>query len=109
MSLLTLIQGAASLCKVTVPTVVTTSTDKNVILLLALANEAGPQLMKRYEWQELTNFSGTIATGGTLAVGTVAARPHRPRESPPPPRRTPARSGSPRPDARRQAPRDPPR
>lgn len=71
MSLLTLIQTTAQLCKLTVPTVVETSTDTNILLLLALANESGKALAKRYDWQELTYFTNTILAGGSIDIGSI--------------------------------------
>ncbi len=71
MSLLTLMQDVTSAIGLPVPTVVTTSSDANVVTLLALANTAGTALMKRYEWQELTSFSGTIQATGSIDIGSI--------------------------------------
>lgn len=54
----------------TAPNAVVTSTDAQVLQLLALANSCGRQLMKRYEWQELTNYASFV-TGGSIDVGTI--------------------------------------
>lgn len=72
MSLLTLMQNVSNQLSLPEPTVVTTSTDQNIVTLLALANTAGKALMKRYEWQELMSFSGTITSTGSIDIGSIA-------------------------------------
>ena len=71
MSLLTLIQDTANSVGITAPTVVTTSTDTNIINLLALAQTSGKAMAKDYDWQELTSYSGTIAATGTVLIGGI--------------------------------------
>lgn len=56
----------------TQPNAVITSTDANVLQLLALADSTGRELMKRYQWQELTNFA-SFTTAGSIDVGTVTS------------------------------------
>ncbi len=73
MSLLTLIQNTASSVGITAPSVVITSTDANVVTLLALANTSGKDLAKAYAWQEMTQYSGTILATGTLLIGTITS------------------------------------
>lgn len=53
MALLDIIQTAARLLSIPVPTVVAGSTDIQTQLLLALANEEGHELARRQEWQAL--------------------------------------------------------
>lgn len=72
MSLLTLMQDTASSMGITPPSQVVSSTDNNIVTLLALANTSGAALMKRYEWQELMTFSGTILTAGSIDIGDIA-------------------------------------
>lgn len=64
MSLLTCIQRAASRVRLSVPTAVATSTDPQVLQLLACANEDGQELAQRHRWQALTRE----ATHTTLAA-----------------------------------------
>ena len=54
MSLLTIIRDVAGRLSLPQPTAVVTSTDKQVIQLLALANEEGRSLASRTRWQALT-------------------------------------------------------
>lgn len=71
MSLLTLIQNTANSVGLTAPSVVVTSTDANVVTLLALANSSGKEMAKAYEWQEMMQDSGTIVSSGTILQGTL--------------------------------------
>lgn len=71
MSLLTLMQDTVNSIGLPSPTVVMTSADQNIVTLLALANTSGRALMKRYEWQELMTFSGTIMTAGSIDIGSI--------------------------------------
>lgn len=74
MSLLTLIQDVFMEVGIaqTKPNAVITSTDGNVLQLLALANTTGEALMKRYQWQELT-VETTFTATGTIAQGSISA------------------------------------
>jgi hypothetical protein len=72
MSLLTLIQTTCDSIGLTRPSVVITSADQNVRTLLALANTSGEELMKRYEWQELTK-EVTFTSTGTISQGSLAS------------------------------------
>lgn len=70
MSLLTLIQSVAPRLSLPTPSAVVSSSDENLAILLALANEEGQELAERYRWQRLveeTTFS-TVATPGDLVV-----------------------------------------
>jgi hypothetical protein len=74
MSLLTIVQSAAPRIGVATPTAVATSTDLQVIQLLALLNEEGAELGARWEWQSLlseTTFT-TLATESQGAISTIA-------------------------------------
>lgn len=72
MSLLTLVQDVFMEVGIaqTRPNAVITSTDANVLQLLALANTTGEALMKRYAWQELM-VNSTFTATGTIAQGSV--------------------------------------
>lgn len=74
MSLLTLIQTVYQEVGIgqTQPNAVITSTDANVLQLLALANTTGESLMKRYQWQELITYA-SFTTSGALNVGTITS------------------------------------
>lgn len=64
MSLLTLIQSACPRIGLTAPNAVMSSTDENIIRLVALANEEGDELASRCAWQTLIRE----ATHTTLAA-----------------------------------------
>jgi len=74
MALLDLIQDVFNEVGIsqTQPNAVVTSTDAQVLQLLAIANSTGRQLMKRYEWQELTKYASFV-TGGSVDVGTITS------------------------------------
>jgi hypothetical protein len=71
MSLLTLIQGAAVRCGLAQPTAVIGSSDPNVPLLQALAQDVGDELARRHDWQVL-KIDYTVPT---LAAETQTALP----------------------------------
>lgn len=73
MSLLSLIQDTANAVGITAPSVVTTSTDGNIVTLLALANESGREMAKAYDWQELRAYSGSIVANGSIDQGTITS------------------------------------
>lgn len=62
MTLLTIIQDAANLLSIPSPTSVVDSTDVQVLQLLALANEEGRELARKYDWQELTRQQTFLTT-----------------------------------------------
>lgn len=72
MSLLTLIQDVCNAIGIDPPTAVISATDKNITSLLAMANTSGEELMKRYEWQELTK-QATFTTTGTIPQGYLSS------------------------------------
>ena len=76
MSLLSIVQTSYSRLGLgnSPPTQAVSSSDTNVLQLVALANEEGQELASRYAWQELTkesNFNSAGATGGILTFGTL--------------------------------------
>ena len=75
MSLLTLItQVCSRIGSVAAPSSVSSSSDPQIIQLMALANEEGQDLCRRYPWQRLQNESHftTVATESQGAIGTLA-------------------------------------
>lgn len=81
MSLLTIIQGACKRIGIAAPTTVASSTDLQIIQLMALANEEGEELSTgtsvglSYDWQALqaeATFT-TVATESQGAMTTIAS------------------------------------
>lgn len=75
MSLLTIIQNAATDLNLTSPSVVANSTDTQVQQLFNLANRDGKDLLRRFDWQALTveaSFT-TVATQQQTTLSTVAS------------------------------------
>lgn len=71
MSLLTLIQNTAGRVGITRPTSAYSSTDQQVIQLVALAQQEGKELAKRHSWQKLTSektFTSIAAETQTSAI-----------------------------------------
>lgn len=74
MSLLTIIQDLAAEFSLSSPSTVIGNTNKEIIQLLALANEEGKNLSNRYSWQVLTSESThtSVATESQGAMTTIA-------------------------------------
>lgn len=73
MSLLTIIQSVCNTTPgLTSPTAVVSSTDPNIVQLLALANEEGRILANRHQWQALQKES-TFTTLAAEIQGTIAS------------------------------------
>jgi hypothetical protein len=72
MSLLTIIQDAATELKLVKPATVIGSTDPNAPQLLALANKEGKELARRFDWQALTK-EATFATVASETQTTLSA------------------------------------
>lgn len=74
MSLLSIVQSATARLGIAIPSAVYTSTDPQVKQLLALCNEEGKELSKRFEWQVLINEAtfSTVATESQGNVNTIA-------------------------------------
>ncbi len=70
MSLLTLIQGVSGLLSLPAPGGVATSTDRQVVQLMAIANEEGRLLARRHAWQALTEEASFITVGGNVQTAT---------------------------------------
>ena len=71
MSLLTVVQSVTRLLSLPVPTVVATSTDKQVQQLFELANEEGADLASSFDWQALTmedHFTSVAADAQPAAI-----------------------------------------
>lgn len=74
MSLLTMTQQVCRRIGIPVPSSVSSSSDPQIIQLMALANEEGQDLSARYPWQALQNESTftTVATESQGAITTLA-------------------------------------
>lgn len=72
MSLLTIIQDAATELKLVRPTTVIGSTDPNAPQLLALANKDGKELARRFDWQAL-NKEATFTTVASETQTTLSS------------------------------------
>lgn len=73
MSFLTIIQNACRELGLTAPSAAYTSSDAQVVQLVALAQREGDELMKDFPWQVLTKektFDGTAAAAQTSAIPT---------------------------------------
>lgn len=75
MSMLTLIQSFCKRTNISVPSTVLGSTDTQVLQILALLEEEGDDLAKRYDWEVLTNEAThtTVATESQGAITTIAS------------------------------------
>lgn len=77
MSLLTIVQNACNRIGIASPTAVVSSTDAQILQLLALANEEGEELSTgasaglSYDWQALQT-EGTFTTTATESQGAIA-------------------------------------
>jgi hypothetical protein len=71
-SLLSIIQGAATELNLNSPTAVISSTDTQVLQLLSLVKSDGLDLLRRYDWQILTK-EATFSTVATQVQTTLAA------------------------------------
>lgn len=74
MSCLSVVQQAFRRVGLTAPSAVVTSTDPQVLQMLALANEEGKELAKRGRWQNLTQEATftTLAAESQGAITTIA-------------------------------------
>jgi hypothetical protein len=70
LSLLSLIQGVTGLLSLPSPNAVATSTDRQVIQLMAIANEEGRLLARRHAWQALTEEASFVTVGGNVQTAT---------------------------------------
>jgi hypothetical protein len=73
LSLLTIVQDAASRLGIDLPASVVANTNENVVSMLRLANQEGKALARRYPWRALTiekTFTTTAAAVQTGAVPT---------------------------------------
>jgi hypothetical protein len=73
MTLLATINRAQDKLSLPRSTVVVSSTDQNVRTLLAVANEEGKDLMKRYPWQALTKEHTFTATAAAVQTDGIPA------------------------------------
>ena len=74
MSLLTIVQTACKRVGVTAPVNAYSSTDDNIVRIIALANEEGEELANEYSWQVLTNEAThtTVAAESQGSILTIA-------------------------------------
>ena len=72
MSLLTQLTQVCSRIGITAPTSMSSSSDPQILQLIALANEEGQELAALYPWQAIT-IEKTFLTVATEIQGTVAA------------------------------------
>lgn len=79
MSLLTMTQQVCRRIGITAPASVSSSSDPQIIQLMALANEEGQDLSARYPWQALQNESTfvSLATESQGAITTLAGASFR--------------------------------
>lgn len=79
MSLLTMTQQVCRRIGITAPVSVSSSSDPQIIQLMAIANEEGQDLSARYPWQSLQNESTfvTVATETQGVITTLAATSFR--------------------------------
>lgn len=70
MSLITLVQTACKRVGLPSPNAVYSSTDENVVRMLALSNEGGEEIAQRYPWQRLVNES-TFTSAATESQGAI--------------------------------------
>ncbi len=70
MSLLTILQDTANTVGIDAPSTVIGNTDSNTVRLLALSNQGGKALARRFPWQELVQ-EWTFTTVATESQGTV--------------------------------------
>jgi hypothetical protein len=72
-SLLTVVQAVTGLLALPTPAAVAGSTDRQVIQLMAIANEEGKLLAKRKAWQILTEEQGFASTAGPDQIAAIPA------------------------------------
>lgn len=73
MSLLSIIQGVCGRLSLAQPPAVVGSTDSQVLQLLALAQEEGKALARRYPWQALTEEQTFVTTATAVQATAVPA------------------------------------
>lgn len=71
MTLLSIVQGAALRCNLKVPAQAFSSTDENVLQIIAFAEDSGRELVERGDWNEL-KVKATVTGDG---VSTIFALP----------------------------------
>lgn len=71
MSFLTVIQNAAKRLGVNSPSAAYTSTDPQIIQLVAFAQQEGVELMEGYDWQALTTETTFVATATAAQSGAI--------------------------------------
>jgi len=70
LSLLSVIQSATGLLSLPTPQAVATSTDRQVIQLMAIANEEGRSLARRHAWQALTEEASFVTVNANVQTAT---------------------------------------
>jgi hypothetical protein len=69
-SLLSVIQAVTGLLSLPTPAAVATSTDRQVIQLMAIANEEGMSLARRHAWQALTEEASFVTVNANVQTAT---------------------------------------
>ena len=72
MSLLSIVKDAALRCNLKVPGQAYSSTDENILQLVAFAQDTGRELVERGEWNNL-KILGRITGDGTTTLFTLPA------------------------------------
>jgi hypothetical protein len=70
LSLLSLIQTVTALLSLPTPTAVAASSDRQVIQLMAIANEEGASLARRHAWQALTEEASFVTVAANVQTAT---------------------------------------
>lgn len=73
MTLLTTVQDATKRLGLTSPASAYTSTDSQIIQLVALAQQEGKELMRRHPWQVLTKEKTFTSTAAAAQTGAIAS------------------------------------
>jgi hypothetical protein len=74
-SLLSVIQTVTGLLSLPTPTAVASSSDRQVIQLMAIANEEGRSLARRHAWQALTEEASFVTVNANVQTGNTPIPP----------------------------------
>jgi hypothetical protein len=72
-SLLSVVQAVTGLLSLSTPAAVATSTDRQVIQLMAIANEEGMTLARRHAWQALTEEASFVTVNANAQTASPIA------------------------------------
>jgi hypothetical protein len=73
LSLLSIVQAVTAQLSLAIPTVVATSTDRQVMQFMAIANEEGRLLARRHQWQALTEEFTFVTVNADAQTGAIPA------------------------------------